>query len=437
MIKKTFLGRLLCLFVAFALVASITACSSNSATTPKETSKAATPTVGSEPIKLRIVWWGSQARHDATKKVLDLYTKKHPNITFEPDFSGFDSYWDKLATQSAAKNTPDIIQMDAQYLNEYAGRKQLASLSSGININDLDKNLLEAGKYQGELFAVPIGSNPFGIVYNKQTFEKMGIPAPKGDWTWDDLFKLAREIQPKLEKGKYALRDFTVDGEVYEMYQLSKGKGPLSTPDGKVNLDQATWTEWCGLFTKLRKEGVVPPAEVSVSEKKYDPKQDLLLNGTVLIKQSYASDFPAWESVLAGAYALTKAPKSTQAGGYIKPSMYWTISANSMYTEEAKKFIDFFINDQEAADILGVIRGIPVSAKILDYLQPKLTETDKTQIALLNATKSDANPFSVGPKGYGNFIVDFNKVGAEVIFGRSTPEHAYQDIIKKWETDIK
>ncbi|MFH5186840.1 extracellular solute-binding protein [Paenibacillus sp. TAB 01] len=65
-----------------------------------------------KPVKLRIVWWGSQARHDATLKALDAYTKKHPNVTFEPEFSGFDGYADKLATQAAAKNAPDIIQIE-------------------------------------------------------------------------------------------------------------------------------------------------------------------------------------------------------------------------------------------------------------------------------------------------------------------------------------
>ncbi|MFC4598340.1 ABC transporter substrate-binding protein [Cohnella hongkongensis] len=430
------LSRSVSMSVAICLLFVLAACGTN-----KEAPSASSPSAGgaesAEAAKLRIVWWGSQARHDATKQVLDLYSKNHPGITFEPDFSGFDSYWDKLATQSAARNAPDIIQMDAQYFNEYAGRNQLADLSEGVNVSDVDPNLLSAGKYQDKLFAIPIGSNPFGIVYNKTAIEKMGISGPGDNWTWDELFQLARDIQPKLEKGKYALRDFTVDGEVYEMFQLSKGKGPLSTPDGKLNFDEQTWLEWCALFAQLREEGVVPPAEISVSEKKYDPQLDLLLNGTVLIKQSYASDYPAWDSVQPGVFGLVKAPRSEQAGGYIKPAMYWAISAESEHIEQAKKFIDFFINDKEAADILGVTRGIPVSSQIMDYLQPKLDDAAKAQQGLIDATKTDANPFAVGPKGFGNFIVDFNKVGAEVVFDRITPEQAYQDIVKHWDADIK
>ncbi|MFS0725512.1 ABC transporter substrate-binding protein [Paenibacillus sp. 1P07SE] len=418
--------------LATVMVLVLAACGSSGDNAPATGGETAEET---KDTKLRIVWWGSQARHDATNKVLEIYTEAHPHITFEPDFSGFDSYWDKLATQSAARNAPDIIQMDAQYFNEYAGRNQLADLSSGINVDALDENLLAAGRYEDKLYAIPIGSNPFGIVYNQLAIEKMGLTVPE-EWTWDEMFQLARDIQPKLEQGKYALRDFTVDGEVYEMFQLSKGKGPLAQ-DGELNLDAGVWQEWVGLFDELRQEGVVPPAEISVAEKKYDPQQDLLLNGTVLIKQSYASDFPAWESVQPGAFALAKAPRSEQAGGYVKPSMYWSVSAHSAHIEEAKQFIDYFINNEEAADVLGVIRGIPVSSDILTYLEPKLTEADKAQLGLINVTRPDANPFTVGPKGFGSFIVDFNKVGAELVFGRISAEQAYTDIERYWEADIK
>jgi multiple sugar transport system substrate-binding protein len=75
---------------------------------------------GQTPVKLRILWWGSQARHDVTLKVLDLYTVKHPNVTFEPEYQGFDGYLDKLSTQAAAKNAPDVFQMDAAWFNDWA-----------------------------------------------------------------------------------------------------------------------------------------------------------------------------------------------------------------------------------------------------------------------------------------------------------------------------
>ncbi|MGG3468558.1 extracellular solute-binding protein [Neobacillus pocheonensis] len=410
----------------------LTACGSSSST--KELDNAGSQ---SDAVKLRVVWWGAQTRHDATKRVLDLYTQKHPNVNFVSEFSGWDGYWDKLATQAAGKNTPDIIQMDTQYLQEYAGRNQLADLSSGIEVGDLDKNLLDTGKYNDKLYAIPAGNNATGIIFNKQALEKLGLPLPKSDWTWDELFKMAREIQPKLPKGKYALADLTSSRVFYETYQLGQGKGNLTSLDGKVNIDKETWLAWSKIFSDLRKEGVVPPAEISVSEKQFDPKQDFLLNGTVIMKTALAAEYPAYESVTPGAYELTKLPSGKQASGYLKPSMLWSVSSQSKNIEEAKKVIDFFINDKEAGEILGTTRGIPVSKPVLDELTPKFSQADLEQVNLIKLTVLDANPFNGGPKGFGNFDKEFIKVGQEDMFGKIPANQAYQELLNKWEETIK
>ncbi|MCM3790881.1 extracellular solute-binding protein [Domibacillus indicus] len=416
-------------FLAALLTFTLSACSAQQAQQQEEESGS---TDGK--VSLRVVWWGSQERHDATMKVLDLYTEKNPNVTFETEFSGWDGYWDKLATQSAAQNAPDLVQMDAQYLQEYATRNQLADLSEGINVEDMDPTLVDSGKVNDKLYAVALGNNAFGMIYNKAAFEKLGVETPKADWTWDDLFALAREVQPKLKDGKYAMRDFTFDSAVYEMYQLSKGKGHLTTEDGDFNIDKKTWKEWVSIFEDLRKEGVVSPAETTVAEVEYDPKNDLLLNDSVLIKQSFAAQFPSFDSVKPDTYALVKAPKDAEAGGYLKPSMFWSVSESLKQKEEAKKVIDFFINDPEAAEILGVSRGLPVSKKILDSMSSSFTDSDKAQLQLVNDTAPDAQPFNGGPQGWGEFQNNaYRQVGEQLMFGVLSQDEAYEELKNHYE----
>jgi ABC-type glycerol-3-phosphate transport system substrate-binding protein len=419
-------------FAAAMLALSLAGCSAK--TQQAEQTAAGT----SDQVKLRIVWWGSQERHDATLKALKLYEEKHPNVTFETEFSGWEGYWDKLATQSAAKNAPDIIQMDAQYLQEYAARNQLADLSEGIQTKDVDPTLVDSGKYKDTLYAVALGNNAYGMMYNKSAFEKLGVASPQSGWTWDELFKMTKEVQPKLEKGTYVLRDLTYDSAAYEMYQLSKGKGHLTTEDGKYNIDKATWIEWIGLFEELRKQGAVSPPEVTVSEQEYDPKRDLLLNGSVLIKQGLAAQFPSYESVKPGAFALVSAPRDKEAGGYLKPSMFWSVSEHSAHKEEAKKFIDFFINDPEAAEILGVSRGLPVSNVILEKMSSAFTKSDQAQLNMINETAPDAQPFNGGPKGWGDFQQNgYKQVGEQLIFNELSPDEAYEEIQVKFEEAVK
>ncbi|WP_282035146.1 ABC transporter substrate-binding protein [Metabacillus indicus] len=427
--RKNTVKKWLVLLMASVLLVSLAACSASSNSAGSSDEKGSSS-------KLRIVWWGSQERHDATIKVLELYKEKNPDITFEMEYSGWDGYWDKLATQSAAKNAPDIIQMDAQYLQEYATRNQLAELDK-VNTGDVDEALVDSGKYNDKLYAVALGNNAYGMVYNKSAFEKLGVPLPESGWTWDDLFNMAKEIQPKLEEGKYVLRDFTFDASIYEMYQLSKGKGHLSKEDGSFNIDKQTWLEWVNTFKELRELGVVTPPDVTVSEQEYDPKQDLLLNNTVLIKQSFAAQFPSYDSVQPNTFALVKAPMSKDAGGYLKPSMFWSVSEHSKNKEEAQKFIDFFINDPEAAEILGVSRGIPVSKTILDTMKENFEQSQLSQLTLIEETAPDAQTFNGGPKGWGDFQNNgYRQVGEELSFGQIEPEAAYEQLKQVFEDMI-
>ena len=69
-----------------------------------------------EPVTLRVTWWGSQTRHDLTMAAIEKFQEKYPWITVEPEFTSWDGYWSKLATQVAGGLLPDVIQMDYQYL---------------------------------------------------------------------------------------------------------------------------------------------------------------------------------------------------------------------------------------------------------------------------------------------------------------------------------
>jgi ABC-type glycerol-3-phosphate transport system substrate-binding protein len=417
------------------LVAAVAACGVKKEDPP--TSGATAPAAkdapaGKMPVKLRILWWGSQPRHDATLKALDLYTKKNPNVTFEPEYQSFDGYIDKLSTQAAAKNTPDVFQMDAAWFNDWASSNRLADLSS-LNLKDVDKALLDTGTYKGKVYAVPLGNNALGIIYNKVVFDKLGIQPPK---TWDELFQLAKDIKPKLAKDQYLSKDMTADYTMYTSYQLSKGKGYPRTQDGKFNYDKDTWIEFMTKMQELRKGGFVAPPDVTMSDKGFDAKLDLLGQEKVMLKASHAAEFGGFDSLKPGSFALATLPKGVEAGGWLKASMYWSVNPDSKAKEEAMKFIDWSINDQEAADILGTSRGVPVSKKIVDYLQPKFNANDKVGINLITQTaQGGGKAFDPGPGmkgGWAKFATnkEYDNITQQIMFDKMTVQQGWEEVVK-------
>jgi multiple sugar transport system substrate-binding protein len=322
--------------------------------------------------------------------------------------------------------------MDAAYLADYAGHHQLADLTTGIHIEDMDAVLVNSGKYKGTLYAIALGNNAYGMAYNRDAIEKLGITMPRHDWTWEDYLNMGEEAKAKLSKNQYALMDNTPALDIYGIYQLSQGKGYYVTDDGKFNIDKEIWLEWQKTHARLRKEGIVPPPEVTVIDKELDPNLDLMVNGTVLIRPMHAAQSTALYSLKPEAMAMVTMPRNTAASGWLKPSMFWSISAGSPYIEESKKFIDWFIHNKEAADILGTSRGVPVSSEVLSYLEPKFKAADKMGIELINQTAPDAQDFHPDPMGWMNFRrKDYKSITEKLMYEQSTPEEAYEEMVKR------
>lgn len=104
---------------------------------------------------------------------------------------------------------------------------------------------------------------------------------------------------------------------------------------------------------------------MNASDKENDPKLDLMVSGKILVRYAFSNGYGTYDSLKKGAYALVTMPRSSQAGGWLKPSMYLAVSAGSKKQEEAKKFVNWFVNDTEAAKILGTVRGVSQRIRIL------------------------------------------------------------------------
>lgn len=73
------------------------------------------------------------------------------------------------------------------------------------------------------------------------------------------------------------------------------------------------------------------------------------------------------EGVLESGPLLTDG--SGNSGGWmIKPSLLYAISADTEYPDEAAEFMDFLLNDEQCAEILGTTRGIPASSYAFSHL---------------------------------------------------------------------
>ena len=192
---------------AAGMAGALAACGGASSSTAASSAAASgSASAANGDVTIRMTWWGGQTRHDLTQKVLDKYTELNPHVHFETTPSGWDGYFEKLATDTATGGMADIVQMDYMYISTYAKNGSLADLSSfasdgTLDISNVDDALADAGTIDGKMVGIPLSTSLVSFIYNPAVLEEAGVEAPKNGWTWDDFVSICKTVKEKT--GKY------------------------------------------------------------------------------------------------------------------------------------------------------------------------------------------------------------------------------------------
>ncbi|MEI7025154.1 ABC transporter substrate-binding protein [Paenibacillus sp. y28] len=419
--------KVILLLLAVALVLSACGGAAPSGNSGGQSQAGSSGGDGKDQVNLRVAWWGGQARHDYTLKVIELYQKKHPNVKITPEYASFDEYWKKLAPQAAANDLPDVISMDISYLAQYAGRGQLEELDPLIQKGLFDKSsinqtTLDGGKYNGKQYAITLGVNALATTLDVDALKKAGIDAPSKDWTFDDLLKMA----PKLKAAnKLLTMDFKP--EVFFSYYLRTVGQHLYSNDGAAlgYTDDKYFVDYFKMYQGLYDAGLLAKLD-KVATNKRTPEEDLAATGEAVSTFAWSNQFALISQVAKRNLEIHPMPgPGAKQGLFMKPSMYFTIAKNSKQKEEAMKFIDFWTNDVEANQIIKGERGIPISSKIKDSLKPTLDATQTKVFDYITWAEQNSSPLDPPePVGAAEITKLINDLNEQILYKKTTPEDA-------------
>ncbi|WP_149259949.1 ABC transporter substrate-binding protein [Actinomadura sp. K4S16] len=374
--------------------------------------------------KIVFSYWGSDSRQKLTEAAIARFEAKNPGIDVEGDFSDWDSYYEKLATKTAAGDAPDVMSIEIRGLAEYAGRGTLADLTGKVNTADLDQSVLKAGQVDGKQYAIPTGVNAFPLIVNRAALEKYGQRMPDDKtWTWDDYIATSQRITEK-SGGKVWGTEYNENPAFLQIFAAQRGEQFYG--DGKVALSEQTVKDWWALLKKIIDTKAGPSASKMLET---GTKVDLALLG------SNTSVFGSWWSNQLDALTkgsgqeldllrMPKAPGASASGMFLQPAMYYTISSRTEKSENARKFVDFLVNDPEAGGILLSDRGLPTNAKVITAIKGKLTPADQKVLAFMESIKGDLSPVVVPPKGAMEMEDILKRATDSVLFGKAQPDAA-------------
>ena len=390
-------------------------------------------------VELRFSWWGSDERHAMTQEVIELFEEQNPGIKIVGEYTDWASYWDKLATTTAAGDAPDIITQEERYLREYAERGALLDLSQldGLDLSKIDPLVAESGDLDGATYGVATGVNAYAILADPQAFADAGVDMPDDDtWTWDDYVKIAAEISEKSNGEIVGTQAMGYNETGFAIFARQHGES-LYTEDGKLGFSKKTLEKWFQYTVDLLESGAQPGASESVEIEAGGPDQSVLATNKGAMAHFWTNQLGAISASSGREIELLRYPGETEherTGMYFKPAMYYSISAGTEHPEEAAKFVDFLLNSEEAAAVLLADRGLPANVEVRDSIVDSLPEADKRSaefLAEIEGTIVDGNP--PPPIGAGQVVDIIKRINDDLMFGEITPAEAADRFVKEVE----
>lgn len=433
--KSKIFKRIMTVLLAVAMsVTAFAGCSgggNSKAPIDGEASQASTQTPSAEggEVTIRIAWWGNQLRNDGTVAMLDAYVAENPNVRYEAEFTDWSGYWDKLATQAASNNLPDIIQQDYAYIAQYHSKGQLANLSEFVNAGKLDvgnvsDSILSLGSFDGKLYALCAGVNAVGMLYNTRLAREAGVEVPMRT-TYEEFMNIAAKVYEKTGIPS------VVGGGNGAATMMSRDVGEVffDVANNKIGSSEATILYY---FNTI-KAGVDSSWHFSL-----DTLQEASTSGVEdkpLSKGTGFNEFPGGSNMMAAhqapledELAMVMYPKrsdATKESMYLRPSMFWSISEVSANKEIAADITNYYTNSEKAQDLLLAERGIPVSTVMAEYLKPQLDPVQQKIFDYIAEVTKIAVPFDppqpAGANEVNKLLDDLTDL---VRYGELTPEAA-------------
>lgn len=184
-----------------------------------------------------------------------LLSVKFPNIDYRviplPNINNYSTNEEYLTAYNKIidEQQPDILTMFPDEIDKYANMGYLYDLDSLITQDkyDIDKQLPTVVDYirsigSGKLFALTPNFYAMAVYYNKELFDRYGIPYPKDNMSWEELFQLARRFPSESD---------SISGIMFnskdDMFQIAIDIGVnqnlkyLDLANKKITINSSSW----------------------------------------------------------------------------------------------------------------------------------------------------------------------------------------------------
>ena len=399
------------------------------------------------PVNLSISWWGGDSRHAAYQSALEAFQAEHSNITVEPTFAAWSGWEEKMAAAFIAGNAQDVCQVNWNWLYNYSadGSKfvDLNTVSKFLDLTQWDAAAMDACYVANSQQCVPVSMTGRIFFWNMTTFNKAGITeVPK---TLDDLKAAGKAFQEKLGNDYYPMHLGAYDRMILMVFYLESkyGKDWADPTTSTLNYSEDEIAEGLNFIKSLVDDHVMMNLKdyYSANSDTATHQSNEWITGKIAgifewdsAASKYASaldddnkdGFTVGEEIKFGDFN----------GGFSKVSMGLAITKTSQYVAESATLINFLLNEEKGASIMGSECGIPASKAGLAAAQAAgavkdLVADANSKVMAFTTNKLDPLFENNDLKASGTGI--YQEVFDSIDYGDETPESAVSALLEGME----
>ena len=303
--------------------------------------------------------------------MLKLYSEKNPNVEIVPEFTNFGAFTDKIATETAGGNAPDMFSVNVDLLAEYARRGVTTPLDQYVPDSDQPVRLPAERRQGGEVRRQAVRDperrdRARAIFTNHDVLREGRHQDPAGDVDLGGAGgNRRRRSARRSARASGASRMRAATTFPCDIFLRGRGKS-MFTPDHKLGFAPEDMEAWYAYWQMMRETGATPPGDVQALVDDDDPSTAGIVAGRTAMTITLTDSFVGFQALSQDNFVLHMMPNGFK-GGEMKQRHYCyagnstTVSAKSPNQKQVIDIIRFMHFDPEGReDLLHEQRHDPV-----------------------------------------------------------------------------
>jgi multiple sugar transport system substrate-binding protein len=316
---------------------------------------------------------------DLRRVQAQAFMKANPDIKVKVQVIPSEGYNERVFTSIGGGNAPDIFNSGDVVIPSIVQRHVAKDLNQfvdkdGYDLGEFYPEVIDGLTFQGQLVGLTDNWDTQVLYYNRDLFERAGVPEPTADWTWDDVVSAAQ----KITSGSGGSKTW---GLLYETWfaplddQIYSFGGQVFSEDGRqCMLDQPESVAALQSIVDVMKAGYAPQPQVFEQEGQ-DPFSIFAAGRAGMWIGSgrwSAFDLQGVEDL---DWAIAPRPSGPDhpRSNFFHLAMY-AITSASNDSQKAWEFLKYMVSPEGITQAFENMQGIPSRPALAD--DPKITNTD-------------------------------------------------------------